>query len=251
MTDNPKSTAQPLIEHLIELRSRILRCLICVIVIFLGLVYFSNQIYSIVANPLIRQLPEGSNMIATDIAAPFFTPIKLTAMVAIFIAIPYILFQIWGFIAPALYQREKRLVAPLIISSTVLFYLGIAFAYFVVFPLMFYFFIHTAPADIAINTDITKYLDFVMMLFMVFGIAFEVPIAIILLCWTGITTAESLSKKRPFIIVGAFAIAMFVTPPDVFSQILLAIPMCLLFEVGLLLSRFYKPRESLVDDESA
>ncbi|OTP93243.1 twin arginine-targeting protein translocase TatC [Gilliamella apicola] len=234
---------QPLIGHLVELRTRLLRCIICILVVFGGLLYFSNDIYHIVANPLISQLPQGSSMIATDIAAPFFTPIKLTTVVAIFISIPYVLYQVWGFVAPALYQHEKRLVMPLIVSSTVLFYLGIAFAYFVVFPLAFYFFIHTAPIDVAINTDITKYLDFVMTLFIVFGFAFEVPVAIILLCWTGITTPQSLRKKRPYIIVGVFAVAMFVTPPDVFSQILLAVPICLLFEIGTFFARFYQPRK--------
>jgi len=244
-----EDNAQPLISHLIELRSRLLRCLICIVVVFLALLYFSNDIYSIVANPLVRQLPEGSVMIATDIAAPFFTPIKLTAIVALFVSIPYILFQIWGFIAPALYQKEKRLVLPLVVSSTILFYIGLAFAYFVVFPLAFYFFINSAPPDVAINTDITKYLDFVMSLFVVFGFAFEVPVAIILLCWSGVTSTQSLKKKRPYIIVGVFAVAMFLTPPDVFSQTLLAIPMCLLFEIGLFFARFYTPRQSESDEE--
>lgn len=239
---------QPLIGHLIELRTRLLRCIICILLVLICLLYFSNDIYHIVANPLISQLPQGSSMIATDIAAPFFTPIKLTAIVAIFISIPYVLYQVWGFIAPALYQHEKRLVMPLIVSSTVLFYMGIAFAYFVVFPLAFYFFIHTAPVDVAINTDITKYLDFVMTLFIVFGFAFEVPVAIILLCWTGVTTPKSLRKKRPYIIVGVFAVAMFVTPPDVFSQILLAIPICLLFEIGTFFARFYQPRNADIKD---
>lgn len=237
-----QDATQPLVGHLVELRTRLLRCIICILLVLVCLLYFSNDIYHIIANPLIHQLPKGSSMIATDIAAPFFTPIKLTAVVAIFVSIPYILYQIWGFIAPALYQHEKRLVMPLIISSTILFYVGIAFAYFVVFPLAFYFFIHTAPVDVAINTDISKYLDFVMTLFVVFGFAFEVPIAIILLCWSGITTPKSLRKKRPYIIVGVFAIAMFVTPPDVFSQILLAIPICLLFEIGTFFARFYHPR---------
>lgn len=245
-----EDNAQPLISHLIELRSRLLRCLICILVVFLALLYFSNDIYSIVANPLVRQLPEGSVMIATDIAAPFFTPIKLTAIVALFVSIPYILFQIWGFIAPALYQKEKRLVLPLVVSSTILFYIGLAFAYFVVFPLAFYFFINSAPPDVAINTDITKYLDFVMSLFVVFGFAFEVPVAIILLCWSGVTSTQSLKKKRPYIIVGVFAVAMFLTPPDVFSQTLLAIPMCLLFEIGLFFARFYTPRQSEPDEEN-
>ena len=250
MTDD---ATQPLIGHLVELRTRLLRCIICILFVLACLLFFSNDIYHIVANPLISQLPKGSSMIATDIAAPFFTPIKLTAVVSIFISIPYILYQVWGFIAPALYQHEKRLIMPLIISSTVLFYIGIAFAYFAVFPLAFYFFIHTAPVDVAINTDITKYLDFVMTLFIVFGFAFEVPVAIILLCWTGVTTPKNLRKKRPYIIVGVFAVAMFVTPPDVFSQILLAVPICLLFEVGTFFARFYQPRKKVIaddDDES-
>ena len=250
MTDD---ATQPLIGHLVELRTRLLRCIICILFVLACLLFFSNDIYHIVANPLISQLPKGSSMIATDIAAPFFTPIKLTAVVSIFISIPYILYQVWGFIAPALYQHEKRLIMPLIISSTVLFYIGIAFAYFAVFPLAFYFFIHTAPVDVAINTDITKYLDFVMTLFIVFGFAFEVPVAIILLCWTGVTTPKNLRKKRPYIIVGVFAVAMFVTPPDVFSQILLAVPICLLFEIGTFFARFYQPRKKVIaddDDES-
>ncbi|OCG10110.1 twin arginine-targeting protein translocase TatC [Gilliamella sp. App6-5] len=247
-----EDATQPLIGHLIELRTRLLRCIICILLVLACLLYFSNDIYYIVANPLISQLPQGSSMIATDIAAPFFTPIKLTTVVAIFISIPYVLYQIWGFIAPALYQHERRLVMPLIVSSTILFYMGIAFAYFVVFPLAFYFFIHTAPVDVAINTDITKYLDFVMTLFVVFGFAFEVPVAIILLCWTGITTPKSLRKKRPYIIVGVFAVAMFVTPPDVFSQILLAVPICFLFEIGTFFARFYQPRQNdnIEDDDS-
>lgn len=242
------NSEQSLMSHLLELRARILRCIICVVVVFLALLYFSNDIYRIVANPLVSQLPKGSIMIATDIAAPFFTPIKLTAIIALFVSIPYILYQVWAFVAPALYQQEKRLVLPLVISSTTLFYLGIAFAYFVVFPLAFYFFINSAPADVAINTDITKYLDFVMTLFMVFGISFEVPVAIVLLCWAGVTSPQNLKKKRPYIIVGVFAIAMFLTPPDVFSQTLLAIPMCLLFEIGVFFAQFYRPRQT--DDES-
>ncbi|OTQ57013.1 twin-arginine translocase subunit TatC [Gilliamella apis] len=244
-----EDATQPLIGHLVELRTRLLRCIICILLVLACLLYFSNDIYHIVANPLISQLPKGSSMIATDIAAPFFTPIKLTAVVAIFISIPYLLYQVWGFIAPALYQHEKRLIMPLIISSTVLFYIGIAFAYFAVFPLAFYFFIHTAPVDVAINTDITKYLDFVMTLFIVFGFAFEVPVAIILLCWTGVTTPKNLRKKRPYIIVGVFAVAMFVTPPDVFSQILLAVPICLLFEIGIFFARFYQPRKKIQPDD--
>lgn len=230
---------QPLISHLIELRRRILYSLFTVAVVFLALVYFSNDIYHLVAAPLIEQLPVGSRMSATDVASTFFTPIKLTFMVAVFISIPVILYQLWAFIAPALYKHERRLMLPLLVSSSVLFYLGMLFAYFVVFPLAFGFFVKTTPESVNFIPDISKYLSFVMTLFMAFGAAFEVPVAIILLCWTGVTTPDSLKRKRPYIIVGAFIVGMFLTPPDVFSQTLLAVPMYLLFELGLLLSRFY------------
>jgi len=233
--------SQPLINHLIELRIRVLRSFICIVGVFIVLIPFSNDIYTLIAKPLVNQLPDGSNMIATDIVAPFLTPIKLTALVALFISVPYILYQLWGFVAPALYKNERRLVLPLLFSSTALFYLGILFTYFLVFPVVFYFFIHAAPSDIIINTDITKYLDFVMTLFMVFGFSFEVPVAIVLLCWTGATTIESLKRKRSYIIVIVFAVSMFLTPPDVLSQTLLAVPICILFEIGLFFARFYYP----------
>ncbi|CBJ79660.1 Sec-independent protein translocase subunit TatC [Xenorhabdus bovienii] len=230
---------QPLIGHLIELRKRILNSLITVLVIFLALVYFSNDIYRLIAAPLMEQLPKGANMIATDVASPFFTPIKLTIMVSIVVSAPMILYQVWAFIAPALYKHERRLIMPLLFSSSVLFYLGMAFAYFVVFPIAFGFFVKTVPAGVVISTDISNYLSFVMALFMAFGVSFEVPVAIILLCWSGVVTPESLKRKRPYILVGAFVVGMLLTPPDVFSQTLLAIPMYLLFEVGILLSQFY------------
>lgn len=239
MSNNDGASTQPLINHLIELRTRLLRIIVFVTLIFIVLLYFSNDIYYVISSPLIEKLPTGSSMIATEVAAPFFTPIKLTAIVAVFIAIPYILYQIWGFVAPALYQHERRLIAPLILSSTALFYLGIAFAYFVVLPLAFGFFVHTTPDNVAMNTDITKYLDFVMKFFLAFGVSFEVPVIIILLCWSGVVTTESLRQKRPYIIVGAFVVGMLLTPPDVFSQTLLAIPICILFEIGLFVSRFY------------
>lgn len=235
--------SQPLISHLLELRDRLLRSIVFVSVIFLGLVYFSNDIYNFVASPLLDAMPEGATMIATNIATPFFTPIKLTGVVAVFISVPFLLYQIWAFIAPALYQHEKRLVYPLLISSTFLFYLGVAFAYYVVFPLVFAFLTKTAPQGVAIATDISSYLDFVLALFLAFGVCFEVPVAIILLCWTGVTTPESLREKRPYIIVATFFIGMLLTPPDAISQTLLAVPMCLLFEIGLMVSRFYRPRE--------
>lgn len=230
---------QPLISHLIELRKRLLNCIISVLVVFLALVYFANDIYQIVSAPLIKHLPAGASMIATDVASPFFTPIKLTVIVSVFVSAPLLLYQVWAFIAPALYKHERRLVMPLLFASTILFYVGVAFAYFIVFPLAFSFFSQTAPRGVQIATDINNYLDFVMALFMAFGISFQVPIAIVLLCWTGVITPESLKKKRPYVLVGAFIVAMLLTPPDVFSQTLLAIPLYLLFEVGLFFSRFY------------
>ncbi|MDR0218875.1 MAG: Sec-independent protein translocase subunit TatC [Enterobacteriaceae bacterium] len=243
---------QPLISHLIELRKRILNSLITVLVVFLALVYFSNDIYRLIAAPLMDQLPKGANMIATDVASPFFTPIKLTIMVSIIASAPMILYQVWAFIAPALYKHERRLVAPLLFSSSFLFYLGMTFAYFVVFPFVFGFFTKTVPAGVLIATDISNYLSFVMALFMAFGVSFEIPIAIILLCWSGIVTVESLKRKRPYILVGAFVVGMLLTPPDVFSQTLLAVPMYLLFELGILLSQFYvkKRGPAHAEDES-
>ena len=240
---------QPLISHLIELRKRLLNCIIAVLVIFLCLVYFANDIYHLVASPLISQMPAGASMIATDVASPFFTPIKLTIIVSVFLAVPVILYQVWAFVAPALYRHERKLVMPLLFSSTLLFYVGVAFAYFIVFPLAFGFFAKTAPQGVTIATDITNYLDFVMTIFMAFGVAFEVPIAIVLLCWTGITSPEDLKKKRPYMLVGAFVVGMLLTPPDVFSQTLLAIPMYCLFEVGVFFSRYYMGKGRQSSDE--
>lgn len=235
--------SQSLISHLIELRDRLLRSFICVLVVFCALVYWANDIYTLLATPLTENLPAGATMIATNVATPFFTPIKLTGVVAVFLSVPFILYQIWAFVAPALYKHEKRLIYPLLVSSTLLFYLGVAFAYYVVFPLVFGFLTSTAPEGVQMATDISSYLDFVLTIFLAFGICFEVPVAIILLCWSGVTSADDLREKRPYIIVGAFIIGMLLTPPDIFSQTLLAIPMCLLFEVGLFFSRFYKPRD--------
>lgn len=236
-----KPDPDSLLGHLLELRNRLLRCLMAVLVVFIALAYFARDIYALLAEPLIAVLPEGASMIATDVAAPFFAPFKLTFIVAICVAIPYILLQVWQFIAPALYQKEKRLMAPLVFSSTILFYSGIAFAYFIVFPLVFAFFTSVAPVGVTIATDISSYLDFVLKLFFAFGLSFEIPVAILLLVWSGSVTRQALSEKRPYIIVGAFILGMLLTPPDVLSQILLAVPMCLLFEIGLWLSRFYEP----------
>lgn len=231
---------QPLISHLIELRDRLLRALLAVLVIFLALVFFANDIYGFVSAPLVEHLPEGTSMIATDVASPFFTPVKLTLMVSVFIAVPVILYQIWAFVAPGLYKHEKRLVMPLLVSSSLLFYCGMAFAYYAVFPLVFGFFTSIAPENVEIATDISSYLDFILALFFAFGIAFEIPIAIILLVWTGAVEPDDLRKKRPYIIVVAFIVGMLITPPDIISQTMIAIPMCILFEVGLFLSRFYQ-----------
>lgn len=240
-------SSQPLLAHLLELRNRLLKAIIAVIVVFLGLVWFANDIYEFLSAPLVERLPEGATMIATDVASPFFTPIKLTLVASIFVAVPVILYQVWAFVAPGLYKHEKRLIMPLLFSSSLLFYAGVSFAYFIVFPLVFGFFTTIAPEGVQVATDIASYLDFVLALFLAFGIAFEVPVAIILLCWTGATDPDTLRQKRPYIVVGAFVVGMMLTPPDIISQTLLAVPMCILFEIGLFFSRFYV-REDNEDD---
>lgn len=244
---------QPLISHLLELRNRLLRAMLAVLVVFVGLIYFANDIYEFVSSPLVERLPEGATMIATDVASPFFTPLKLTLIASIFVAVPFILYQVWAFVAPGLYKHERKLIMPLLFSSSMLFYCGVAFAYYVVFPLVFGFFTAISIGEVELATDIASYLDFVLALFLAFGIAFEVPVAIILLCWTGATDPKSLSEKRPYIVVAAFIVGMMLTPPDMISQTLLAIPMCLLFEVGLFFARFYTNRDEArekVDAES-
>jgi len=244
-TGEPSQKAtETLLSHLIELRDRILRMFLAIFVVFLVLFPFANQIYTFLAKPLMVHLPEGTSMIAIEVAAPFLIPFKLVLLLAVVLAIPYILYQFWAFIAPGLYKHEKRLAMPLVVSSTLLFYLGMAFAYFVVFPLIFAFFTATAPEGVAVMTDISRYLDFVIMLFIAFGIAFEVPIATILLVSMGATTPEKLARKRPYVIVGTFVIGMILTPPDIISQTLLALPMWVLFEIGLLLSRMMEKRKA-------
>lgn len=233
---------QPLMQHLIELRDRILRSVLVVLVIFLGLYYFANDFYLIISEPLRVYLPEGTSMIATDVASPFLTPFKLTLVMALFLAMPFILFQFWRFVAPALYKHEKQLAIPLLVSSVFLFYLGVLFAYYVVFPLVFGFFTSAGPEGVTVMTDISKYLDFVLKLFFAFGLAFEIPIATVILVATGASTSESLGRKRPYIVVGCFVIGMLLTPPDVISQTLLAIPMWLLFEIGVFFSRMVENR---------
>lgn len=241
--DLPPSEAT-FVSHLLELRDRLLRMVIAILVIFAALFPFANDLYSFMANPLLAHMPSGSSMIAVEVITPFLTPLKLTLFASIFIGMPFLLYQLWGFVAPGLYQHEKRLATPLLISSVVLFYAGVAFAYFVVFPLVFNFLINVAPEGVAMMTDINKYLDFILAMFFAFGLAFEVPVATIILIATGITTAESLTQKRPFIIVGAFVIGMLLTPPDVISQVMLALPMWMLFEMGIIMSRvLIKPSE--------
>ncbi len=243
------SQQQPLISHLLELRTRLLHAVGSILVVFACLAYWSNDIYHYMATPLMQALPDSSSMIATDVAAPFFAPFKLTLVLAFFIAIPYVLYQIWSFIAPGLYKHEKRLMVPLLASSTFLFYLGIAFTYYVVFPVVFGFFTSVAPEGVEVATDISSYLSFILKLFFAFGLAFEIPIAVVLLCWAGVTTPEELKAKRPYIVVGAFVIGMMLTPPDIISQTMLAIPMLILFEGGLIAARFYSKKDDEEDDE--
>lgn len=234
----------PFMSHLVELRDRLLRAVLVILVLFLGLFTFANELYSILAEPLLIHLPAGSSMIATEVASPFLTPFKLAMMTAIFIGMPFILYQLWAFIAPGLYKHEKTLAFPLLFSSIILFYLGMAFAYFVVFPLMFAFFTGISLEGVTMMTDISKYLDFVLKMFFAFGVAFEVPIATILVISTGMTTADKLAEKRPYIIVVAFIVGMLLTPPDVVSQLLLAVPMWILFEIGLIASRILMHRRT-------
>ncbi|OZB05112.1 MAG: twin arginine-targeting protein translocase TatC [Idiomarina sp. 34-48-12] len=239
------SSQSPLLDHLLELRNRLLRSVIAVGLVFVVAAIFAEELYHLLAAPMLASLPQGASMIATDVATPFFTPFKLAFVVSIAIAVPYLLWQLWAFIAPGLYRKEKRLVVPLLASSTLLFYAGAAFAYFVVLPLALNFFASAAPTGVTVATDIASYLDFVLTIFMAFGIAFETPVAIILLCWTGVTNVTSLRKKRPYIIVGAFVVGMLLTPPDVISQTLLAIPMWLLFELGLVIAGLYSTESKI------
>ena len=241
---------QPLISHLVELRDRLLRAVLAVLLVALCLFPFANDLYLFLSEPLMRHLPETSSMIATEVASPFLTPFKLTLSTAIMIAVPYLLYQLWAFVAPGLYDHERKLVFPLLFASTLLFFLGIAFAFYVVFPLIFAFLTQAAPEGVAVMTDISSYLDFVLKLFFAFGLAFEVPIATLLLIWTGASTVESLTEKRPYVIVGAFVVGMLLTPPDVISQTLLALPVWLLFELGLVSARWLPKRRNREEEET-
>ncbi|MFN3712414.1 MAG: twin-arginine translocase subunit TatC [Alcanivoracaceae bacterium] len=240
----PLDEPQPLIKHLIELRDRLLRAMLAIAIVFLPLFYFSQELYTLVAKPLMDSLPAGTSMIATDVTSPFLVPFKLTLYVSILLSMPLILHQAWGFISPGLYRHEKRFGLPLLASSIVLFYAGVAFAYFVVFPVLFGFFTAIAPEGVAVMTDISRYLDFVITLFIAFGVAFELPIAILLMVWSGVTTVESLKEKRAYVVVGCFVVGMLLTPPDIISQTLLAVPMWLLFEAGLMIASLTSRRSA-------
>jgi sec-independent protein translocase protein TatC len=230
-----------LLSHLVELRGRLLKMVVTVLLLFICLVPFADRIFTLAADPLMARLPEGTSMIATQVASPFLTPFKLSLAVAVFLAMPVILYQAWAFVAPGLYKHERRLVMPLMVSSIVLFYSGVAFAFYVVFPLMFGFFTAVAPSGVTVMTDIAAYLDFVLALFFAFGLAFEVPVATVLAVWAGFTTPAKLSGKRPYVLIGAFVLGMLLTPPDIISQTLLAVPVYILFEAGIIMSRVLVP----------
>ena len=237
-----------LLSHLIELRSRLVKVAAAVIGVFVCLLPFSRRIYEVVSAPMIDVLP-GGKMIATEVASSLLAPFKLTFFVALFIAMPVVLYQVWAFVAPGLYRKEKRFAFPMLFSSIALFYAGVAFAYFVVFPLIFGFLVAIAPADVEVMTDISSYLSFITMIVFAFGLAFEVPIATVLLVWTGLVSQQSLGKARPYVFLMAFVVGMFLTPPDVFSQTLLAIPVYLLYEIGIVMARIFVPKSADADDE--
>jgi sec-independent protein translocase protein TatC len=247
--DDEQAQAQPLVSHLTELRDRLLRCVLAILLIFFSLFYFANDIYYFVSEPLRTLLPEGTSMIATEVASPFLTPFKLTMVASVVLAMPFLLYQLWGFIAPGMYKSEKRIAIPLLASSIILFYAGLAFAYYVVFPLIFGFFSGIGPEGVEYTPDIARFLDITLKLFFAFGIAFEIPIATILLIWAGVTTPKALSEKRPFIVVGCFVFGMLLTPPDIISQALLAIPMWILFEFGVFFGRFIENKKDAHESE--
>ena len=232
-----------LMSHLLELRSRLLKAIAAIVVVFLALSPFTQRVFEVVSAPLIAVLPEGSQMIATDVASPFITPFKTTFFVALFIAMPIVIFQVWQFVAPGLYKREKRFAIPLIVSSVVLFYTGIAFAYFVVFRLMFSFFARVVPGGVTMAPDISSYLSFVLGIFLAFGLAFEVPIATVMLIWSGLVSLKTLQSGRRYAFLGAFVIGLLLTP-DMFSQTLLALPMYLLYEGGMIMAKIMLPEKT-------
>ena len=242
MSEETQQTAQPLIEHLLELRRRLMWTIGGLLLCFLALMPFAQQLYTFAAQPLMATLPAGTSMIATDVIAPFFVPVKVTLMAAFLLSLPHTLYQVWAFIAPALYQNEKRLVMPLVLSSVLLFFAGMAFAYFLVFPLVFKFLAGVTPVGVNMATDIDKYLSFILGMFVAFGATFEVPVVVVLLNRMGVVSLAQLRLARPYVIVGAFVLAAVITPPDVISQVLLAVPLIVLYEAGLWFCRFIRPR---------
>jgi sec-independent protein translocase protein TatC len=242
------STSESLIAHLIELRSRLLNSAKALLLVFLGLFHWSADLYGLLAHPLLAKLPQGGQMIATDVTTPFFVPLKVTMMAAFLITLPYILYQGWRFIAPGLYAHEKKLVLPLIVASTLLFFCGMAFAYFVVFPVVFGFIVASAPHGVAVMTDIDKYLSFVLGMFMAFGMTFQVPVVVVVLVRMGVVTVAKLREIRPYVFVGAFVVGAIFTPPDVVSQFMLAIPLWLLYEAGILVSAWVTPKKKVTSE---
>ena len=236
-----KLKKMPIVQHLIELRSALLRSVIAIVIFFLMLFPFANEIYTFIAAPIVQAIP-GSNLIAIGVISPFLTPLKMSLILAVYIAMPYLLYQIWIFAAPALYRHEKKLILPLVVSSALLFYTGLLFSFYIVFPVIFNFLSSVGPSSVDFAPDIQYYLDFILKVSFAFGVAFEVPIATILLIMFGVTTAEKLKKNRAYIIIGSFVLGMILTPPDIISQFLIAIPMWLLFEAGLIFSTFFKVR---------
>jgi len=252
MSDTPQDTAQEetFFSHLVELRDRIIKASVAVLVVFLGMVYWAPDIFHALADPMLKVLPAGAHMIVTDVTGSFFVPIKVTFMAAFVVALPVVIYQVWAFVAPGLYQHEKNLVLPIVISTYVLFLIGMAFAYFLVFPTVFGFMVHyNAPLGADMNTDIDNYLSFAMTTFLAFGFTFEVPVVVVVLVRMGIISLAKLKEIRPYVIVGAFVIAAVATPPDVMSQLLLAVPLCILYELGLLIARFYQPKTDDAQEE--
>jgi sec-independent protein translocase protein TatC len=225
-------------SHLIELRDRLLRCVIALVLVFICLFPWARDLYAVLAQPMIASLPAGGQLIATEVTAPFFVPVKVTMMAAVVISLPYLLYQVWAFVAPGLYAHERRLVVPLVITSTILFIAGMAFAYYLVFPVVFHFMVSVAPQGVAVMTDIGKYLDFVLTLFLAFGVTFEVPVAVVILVRMGMVKISTLKEIRPYVIVGAFVIGAIFTPPDVVSQVMLALPLWILYEIGIFVSQW-------------
>ncbi len=243
MNDASQAKSEPFVSHLVELRNRLLWALGVVLLVFLCLVPFASEIYAWFAQPLVAAIPDGGNMIAVDPHGTFFIPFKLAFAVAFAICVPFVLYQVWAFVAPGLYKKEKNIVLPLVISSTALFYLGVAFAYFVVFPLMFSFFAAMTPEGVAFTPDIASYMSFALSIFFAFGVAFEVPVALVLLARMGVVSASKIAQNRGYFILGAFVVAMLMTPPDPFSQVMLALPVCILFEAGLFFARRVEPKK--------